>query len=131
MRKLVLSLVCILYTANFAFASEISAGATNLAIHVITRSTLAFARPEGHRFTVGVAGGETKEVNFNSRLNEKPENIYSVFYPTVARRVVDSKVHLAAPRSRKITIEIKPLDPGIAFEQIVVEPGLDESSANK
>ena len=28
-------------------------------------------------------------VNFNANLNEEPENVYNVFYPTVARRVVE------------------------------------------
>ena len=61
-------------------------------------------------------------VNFNSLLNERPENIYSIYYPTVARRVVESTVSLtAAAGQHELTIE--PLDPGIVFEKIVVDCG--------
>lgn len=75
-------------SAKLAYKVKIPRGAKTVDVEVVTRSTLAFARPEGHRYAVGFAGREVKEVNFNARLNEKPENIYSVFYPTVARRVV-------------------------------------------
>ena len=100
---------------------KIPRGAKTVDVEVVTRSTLAFARPEGHRYAVGFAGREVKEVNFNARLNEKPENIYSVFYPTVARRVVRTKMTLDVPSeldaSEIVVLELSPLDPGIAFEQ--------------
>ena len=32
------------------------------------------------------------EVNFNADLNEKPENIYSIYYPTIAHRYDNIKV---------------------------------------
>jgi len=97
-------------------------GAKSVSVKVVTRSTLAFARREGHRFTVGLAGGRAEVVNFNSRLNEDQENIYSVYYPTVVRRVVESRVRLDLPsrHGAHVEIEVSPLDPGIAFEQIVV-----------
>ena len=58
------------------------------------KSTLAFSNPDGHRYIVAIGDGGNKTVNFNKDLNEKPENIYSVFYPTVARRVVENTVAL-------------------------------------
>ena len=64
-------------------------------------------------------------INFNANLNEEPENVYSVFYPTVARRVVESQVKLKLPETQDNiqTLILKPLHPGIVFEKIVVDCG--------
>ena len=110
--------------AKLSYKVAIPSGAKSAEVTVVTRSTLAFARPEGHRYSVAFAkGGEPKVVNFNSRLNEKPENIYSVYYPTIARRVVRQKVRLEVPHgaSGSATLELSPLDQGVAFEQILVD----------
>ncbi len=102
-------------------------GAKSATVVVSTRSTLAFARREGHRYTVAFAGGPAKEVNFNSRLDERPENIYSVFYPTVARRVASCRVRFDVLPGRDgdglLTLELAPLDQGVAFESVVVDFG--------
>ena len=63
-------------------------------------------------------------VNFNSNLNEKPENIYSIYYPTIARRVVEQIVELPIDASKDIhTLTLHPQDPGIVFEKIVIDLG--------
>ena len=63
-------------------------------------------------------------VNFNGNLNEKPENIYSVYYPTVALRVVEKEVELPVNSKDNIhTLTIHPQDPGIVFEKIVIDLG--------
>src|SRR5690606_15608699 len=94
-------------------------------VHVVVKSTLSFANLDGHRYTIGFNGGEEKTVNFNSDLNEDPENIYTKFYPTVARRVVEKTVEFDIPASSKggQTLTLSPLDPGIVFEKIVVDFG--------
>lgn len=95
-------------------------------IHVVTKSTLAFSRHEGHRYTVGFAGAEPVEVNFNANLNEKPENIHTVYYPTIARRVIEKIVTLPVPETSadgSVTLSLSPLDPGVVFEKIVVDAG--------
>ena len=110
--------------AKLSYKVKVPSGAKFADVTVVTRSTLAFARPEGHRYTVAFAnGGEPKVVNFNARLNEKPENIYSVYYPTIARRVVRQKVRLEVPHdaSGSATLELSPFDQGIAFEQVLVD----------
>ena len=40
------------------------------------------------------SGRETKVVNFNDNLNEDSKNIYSIYYSTVARRVIEKMVTL-------------------------------------
>ena len=108
--------------AKLVYSVEVPADAKALTVAVTTRSSLAFARSEGHRYEVRFGGGEAKLVNFNGNLNEKPENCYSVFYPTVARRIVEKKVRFDSigPRNAdgRISLEICPLDQGIAFEKI-------------
>ncbi len=92
-------------------------------VHVVTKSTLDFLNKGGLTFRVSLDGSEPQEVNFNRNLNEKPENVYSIYYPTVARRVVESVVTLpvkgGAEAVHELTIE--PQDPAIVFEQILID----------
>lgn len=64
-------------------------------------------------------------VNYNHDLNEHPENIYTIFYPTVARRVVEKQVRLDLPVSQdgSYIIDFSPLDPAVVLEKIVVDYG--------
>ena len=109
--------------AALRYAVTIPEGTDSVTVHVVTKSTLAFQRKEGHRYTVGFEGVSPTEVNFNADLNEEPRNIYSVFYPTVARRVVEKAVPLKTAGSGDQVLEIRPLDPGIVFEKIVIDLG--------
>ena len=92
---------------------------------VVVKSTLAFQDVEGHKYTVGFRGGNEATVNFNHNLNELPENVYSVFYPTVARRVIEKEVTLTLPASSDgtYTLDFKPLHPAVVLEKIVVDLG--------
>ncbi|MDE6340069.1 MAG: glycosyhydrolase, partial [Muribaculaceae bacterium] len=105
------------------YAVTIPEGTDSVTVHVVTKSTLAFQRKDGHRYTVGFEGGEPVEVNFNANLNEDPQNIYSVFYPTVAGRVVEKKVPVKVGNTGETMLEISPIDPGIVFEKIVIDLG--------
>lgn len=109
--------------ASLKYAINLPEGTDSIKVHVITKSTLAFDRKEGHRYTVGLEGEVPVEVNFNSNLNEAPENIYSIYYPTVASRVVEKIIPLKANQSGKAMLVVSPLDPGIVFEKIVVDLG--------
>lgn len=109
---------------NYRFS--LPEGQSKVKVHVIVKSTLAFKNLEGHRYSVALNGCDPTVVNFNGRLNEDPENVYSVFYPTVARRVVENVVEfeVGKPDADGLhTISISPLDPGIVFEKIVVDCG--------
>ena len=106
--------------ASLTYKVEIPEGVQKVNVHVVVKSTLAFNNT-GHRYTVSL-GGEPQTVFFNERLNEDPANIYSVYYPTVARRVVDSAVQLPCAAGWQ-ELTLSPLDPGIVFEKIVVDYG--------
>ena len=92
-------------------------------VSVIVKSTLDFLNKGAFSYTVQVDEGTPTTVYFNKNLNEKPENIYSVYYPTVARRVVKNNVMASLRHSSDgtHTIRITPNDPAIVFERIVIE----------
>ena len=111
--------------ASLSYRMQIPADVKKVTVHVIVKSTLAFHNPEGHRYGIGFKGGEETVVNFNGNLNEKPENVYSVYYPTVARRVIEKKVDLTLPAAENgmQTLVFRPIEPGTVLEKIVVDYG--------
>ena len=97
---------------------------TSIKVRVITKSTLDFLDKGGLVYDVAIDGGQPVSVNFNANLNEKPENIYSIYYPTVASRVVEKEVELPLSASQDThTLTLHPQDPGIVFEKIVIDLG--------
>lgn len=111
--------------ASVSYRMEIPNDVSEVTVHVVVKSTLAFHDIKGHKYEVAFEGGTPDTVNFNAKLNESPENVYSVFYPTVARRVVESKVKMKVPDtgSAMQTLTLKPLNPGVVFEKVVVDLG--------
>ena len=108
-------------TLTYRFKAD---GAKTAKIHVVTKSTLDFLDKGGLVYDVAIDGGQPVSVNFNSNLNEKPENIYSIYYPTIALRVVEKVVELPVTGEGDIhTLTLHPQDPGIVFEKIVIDLG--------
>ena len=97
--------------------------ADKFTIHIIVKSTLDYKNKGGMEYEVTLDNGEKQTINFNHNLNEKPENIYNIYYPTIARRVVESTITLPAGKDEWHTLTIHPKDPGIVFEKIVVDAG--------
>lgn len=108
---------------SISYRMNLPAGTEDVKVHVITASTLAFERRDGHRYTIGFEGETPVEVNFNGELNEEPENVYRVTYPTVARRVIEKVVDLKTGGDGLKTLVIDPLDPGVVLQKIVVDLG--------
>ena len=92
-------------------------------IHVITKSTLDYLNKGGFTYGVSIDGATPIQVNFNKDLNEKPENIYNIYYPTIATRIVDKVIEVELPASADgiHTLTLTPNDPAIIFEKIVVD----------
>lgn len=111
--------------ASLTYKMQLPKEVKTVTVHVVVKSTLAFRNLEGHKYMVGFEGGQEEVVNFNADLNEAPENIYAKFYPTVARRVIEKEMTFELPASADgmQTLQIKPLDPAIVFEKIVVDCG--------
>lgn len=98
-------------------------GKQKVHIHVITKSTLDYLNKGGLTYGVSLDGASAVEVNFNKDLNEKPENIYNIYYPTIATRIVDKVIELELPASSDgiHTLTLTPNDPAIIFEKIVID----------
>lgn len=98
-------------------------GKQKIRIHVITKSTLDYLNKGGLTYGVSLDGASPIEVNFNKDLNEKPENIYNIYYPTIATRIVDKVIELELPASSDgiHTLTLTPNDPAIIFEKIVID----------
>ena len=106
-----------------AFNGNVSNGKQKVRIHVITKSTLDYLNKGGLTYGVSLDGASPVEVNFNKDLNEKPENIYNIYYPTIATRIVDQVIELELPATADgiHTLTLTPNDPAIVFEKIVIE----------
>lgn len=92
-------------------------------VHVIVKSTLDYLNIGGLVYKVSLDGNGV-EVNFNRDLNERPENINRIYYPTVARRTVESIVRLPLGKGTdEHALTIRPRDSGIVFEKIVIDMG--------
>ena len=106
-----------------AFNGNVSNGKQKVRIHVITKSTLDYLNKGGLTYGVSLDGASPVEVNFNKDLNEKPENIYNIYYPTIATRIVDQVIELELPATADgiHTLTLTPNDPAIIFEKIVID----------
>ena len=109
--------------AEKASDGNASNGKQKVRIHVITKSTLDYLNKGGLTYGVSLDSASPVEVNFNKDLNEKPENIYNIYYPTIATRIVDQVIELELPATTDgiHTLTITPNDPAIVFEKIVID----------
>ena len=92
-------------------------------IHIITKSTLDYLNKGGLTYGVSLDEATPIKVNFNHNLNEKPENIYSIYYPTIATRIVDKvlEIEIEDTRDGIHTLTLTPNDPAILFEKIIID----------
>ena len=94
-------------------------------VHIVTKSTLDYLNKGGLTYSLKIDDGDPVTVNFNSDMNEAPENIYDKYYPTIARRVIEKVVEIpmSSTADSKHTLIFIPNDPGIVLEKIVLDFG--------
>ncbi len=94
-------------------------------VHVVVKSTLDFLNVGGFEYKVSLDGGQPQTVNFNRTLVDRQPYMYSEFYPTIARRVVEREVTLRVGNGvqGQHELTISPCHPGIVFEKVVVDFG--------
>ncbi len=110
--------------ASLCYAFSNTPDADSLRIHIVVKSTLDYLNKGGLTYTVSLDDSTPQRINFNYNLNEQKENIYTIFYPTVARRVVESVVTLPINKNKaEHHLTLCPEDPAIVFEKIVVDAG--------
>jgi hypothetical protein len=115
-------------TAQIAYRMKLPDGVDSVRVHVVTNSTLAFLRTEGHRYELTLSGRTASApvvVNYNGRYNE--DNQWEM-YDVVATRVIETVTtlpvrSLAPAADGTYTLSVRPLDPGIVLENIVVDWG--------
>ena len=125
--------------ASLTYRFALPEGTQSVKVRIIVKSTLDFLNVGGHECTVSLDGGQPETINFNKTLLDKQPYMYSVFYPTVARRVIEKEVTLpvetsnlfATPHSQGEKsqtsnlheLTLRPQHPGLVFEKIVVDYG--------
>ena len=116
--------------ASLTYRFALPEGTKQVKVHIIVKSTLDFLNVGGHECLVSLDGGQPATINFNKTLLDKQPYMYSVFYPTVARRVIEKEVTLPLETSNfKLQtsnvheLTLRPQHPGLVFEKIVVDYG--------
>ena len=93
-------------------------------VRVEVKSTLDFLNVGGHEFAVSLDGSEPQVVNMNKTLVDRQPYMYSEFYPTIARRIIEKEVELPVAGGQSThVLTLQPHHPGIVFEKIVVDFG--------
>ena len=109
--------------ASLTYRFNLPEGTTKVKVRVIVKSTLDFLDVGGHECAVSIDGGKSETINFNKTLLDKQPYMYSVFYPTVARRIIEKEVELPVETSNLHELTLRPQHPGLVFEKIVVDYG--------
>lgn len=111
--------------ASLSYKMQLPKDVRTVTVRIVVKSTLPFHDHKGHEYSIGFESGKEKTINFNHNLNELPENVYSIYYPTVARRIVEKTAELEVPATPDgmQMLTFKPFDPGIVLEKIVVDYG--------
>jgi len=109
--------------AQLNYRLELPAEVRQVKVHVIVKSTLDFLDRGGHEYAVSIDGGKPQVVCFNKNLVDRQPYMYSEFYPTIARRLVESVVELPVAAGGEHTLTLQPRQPGIVFEKVVVDYG--------
>ena len=109
--------------ASLTYRFTLPQGTSKVKIHVIVKSTLDFLNVGGHECKVSIDGGEAQTINFNKTLLDQAPYMYSEYYPTVARRVIEKVVELPVDDSGAHELTLRPQHPGIVFEKFVVDFG--------
>ena len=118
--------------ASLTYRFALPESTDKVKVRIIVKSTLDFLNVGGHECTVSLDGGQPETINFNKTLLDKQPYMYSVFYPTVARRVIEKEVTLPVQSSKfnvqssKLDVHeltLRPQHPGLVFEKIVVDYG--------
>lgn len=111
--------------ATLTYCVELPSEVQEITLHIMTKSTLAFQRKEGHRYQVGFRGATRQEINYNGNMNEEDGNIHTHYYPVVARRVVEKTIKVPVVRDEdgRSYLELSPMEPAVVFEKIVLDWG--------
>ena len=109
--------------ASLTYRFALPEGTKKVKVHVIVKSTLDFLNVGGHECEVSIDGEGTETINFNKTLLDIQPYMYSVFYPTVSRRVIEKVVEMPVNKDGLHELKLQPKHPGLVFEKIVIDFG--------
>ena len=109
--------------AQLVYQFRLPSGVQQVKVHVVVKSTLDFLNVGGFEYAVSLDGSQPQVVNFNKTLVDRQPYMYSDFYPTIARRVVEKVVELPVADGDLHQLSLMPRHPGIVFEKVVVDFG--------
>ena len=109
--------------AALTYRFQLPGQTAKVKVRVVVKSTLDFLDLGGHEYTVSLDNSEPQTVNFNKTLVDRQPYQYSVFYPTIARRVVESELELPVTAADWHELTLRPRHPGIVFEKLVIDYG--------
>ena len=109
--------------ASLTYRFSLPEDTKQVKVHVIVKSTLDFLNVGGHECLVSLDGCQPATINFNKTLLDKQPYMYTEFYPTVARRIVEKEVEFLVKPNAIHELTLSPQHPGIVFEKIVVDYG--------
>ncbi|NLX25914.1 MAG: glycosyhydrolase [Lentisphaerae bacterium] len=108
--------------ASISYRMQLASQPETIKVWVFFDSTLPFKKG-GHNVAASFDGGAEKSWNINVDLNWK--NNYSKMYPAGAARMIEASTTLELPNSAdgSHTLTIRPLDPGVVINKVVVDNG--------
>ena len=109
--------------ARLVYRFTLPEGTARVKVHVVVKSTLDFLNVGGHEYTVSLDGSQPQTVNMNKTLVDRQPYMYSDFYPTIARRVIEKVVELPVGGAAVHELTLCPRHPGIVFEKVLVDCG--------
>lgn len=108
--------------ASLTYKMRLSAEQDSVDVRLILGAVMPFVLG-GHHVAVSLDDGKEVVIGLNQNLNW--EHKYDLMYPTAASRIIEKTVRLAVDaRPGKVhTLQLRPLQPGIVFEKIVMDEG--------
>ena len=108
--------------ASLTYKMSMQSDRDSVEVHLITDAVMPFVLG-GHYVAVSFDGGKEEVVGLNQNLNW--EHKYDLMYPTAASRIIEKKIRLAVNAKQKgeHTLVVRPLQPGIVFEKILIDLG--------
>ena len=108
--------------AALIYRMKLNTKSDSVILRIIFNCTLPFNNG-GLSVAASLDGGIEKTWNINDELTWK--NNYTKMYPAAAARIIETDVTLPLQRSKDGVhiLKIKPLNPGVVFEKVIIDDG--------
>jgi hypothetical protein len=108
--------------AALTYRLKLGSHPDSIRVRMIFNSTLPFKK-SGQRVSAAFDGAAATPCNINDQLTW--QNNYSKMYPTAAARIIETTVTLPLPSTPDgmHTLAVRPLDPGVVLDKIIVDDG--------